>query len=254
MVHGLDVFRKYFENFKNQYVLIGGSACSIWSDVNGGKFRSTKDLDIVLILESLDTSFTETFFKFVNDGGYSHLEKGKIEFYRFKNPSSKDFPAMIELLSRVPDFLKEMQPRFAPIHVSDDVESLSAILLNDDYYALLQNNSKVENGVTLLNVPCLIVFKIRAHVDLSSKHNEGMHVNEHDLKKHKNDVLRLAAILDPSETMTLPQVIHDEVLQFLNSDVYDSINLVDLGIKGTSVKNLKEAIQNCFGMAGQVEN
>lgn len=81
-----------------------------------------------------------------------------------------------------------------------------------------------------------------------------MHVNEHDLKKHKNDVLRLAAILDPSETMTLPQAIHDEVLQFLNSDVYDSISLVDLGIKGTSVKNLKEAIQNCFGMAGQVEN
>ena len=29
MVKGLDTFRKYFEEYENQYVLIGGAACDI---------------------------------------------------------------------------------------------------------------------------------------------------------------------------------------------------------------------------------
>ena len=29
MVKGLDTFSRYFENYKDQYVLIGGAACDI---------------------------------------------------------------------------------------------------------------------------------------------------------------------------------------------------------------------------------
>ena len=50
-------FKEYFENHTNQYVFIGGTACDILLNELGAPFRSTKDLDIVLIIEALDASF-----------------------------------------------------------------------------------------------------------------------------------------------------------------------------------------------------
>ena len=68
MVHGLEKFKAYFENHTSQYVFIGGTACDILMDELGAQFRATKDLDIVLIIEALDSSFGKTFWKFIEDG------------------------------------------------------------------------------------------------------------------------------------------------------------------------------------------
>ncbi len=42
MVKGLDTFQKYFADYKEQYVLIGGAACDILfeSNVNIPRWRS----------------------------------------------------------------------------------------------------------------------------------------------------------------------------------------------------------------------
>lgn len=53
MVKGLNTFCKYFEDYKEQYVLIGGTACDIVFESNEANFRATRDLDIVLIIEAL---------------------------------------------------------------------------------------------------------------------------------------------------------------------------------------------------------
>lgn len=85
MVHGLEKFKEYFKEHTNQYVFIGGTACDILMDELGGSFRATKDLDMVLIIEALDSSFGESFWKFIEDGGYKNREKneGENQFYRF---------------------------------------------------------------------------------------------------------------------------------------------------------------------------
>lgn len=57
MVHGLKKFKEYFRDHTSQYVFIGGTACDIILDDLGAPFRATKDLDIVLIIEALDSSF-----------------------------------------------------------------------------------------------------------------------------------------------------------------------------------------------------
>ena len=44
-------------------------------DELGVQFRTTKDLDIVLIIETLDASFGEKLWQFIEDGGYEHREK-----------------------------------------------------------------------------------------------------------------------------------------------------------------------------------
>jgi hypothetical protein len=52
MVKGLDIFRAWFANFADQYMLIVGTAASLTMDNAGLAFRTTKDLDIVLHMEA----------------------------------------------------------------------------------------------------------------------------------------------------------------------------------------------------------
>lgn len=43
MVKGLDTFQKYFADYEEQYVLIGGAACDILFESNEVNFRATRD-------------------------------------------------------------------------------------------------------------------------------------------------------------------------------------------------------------------
>lgn len=45
---GLNVFKEYFKDYAEQYVLIGGAACDIIFEEQDTAFRATKDLDMVL--------------------------------------------------------------------------------------------------------------------------------------------------------------------------------------------------------------
>ena len=105
MVKGLEVFREHFRNFADRYVLIGGAACDIAMTGAGLPFRATKDLDIVLFVEALDSAFVRAFWEFVRTGGYEVQEKstGEKQFYRFQKPANADYPFMLELFSRQPD-------------------------------------------------------------------------------------------------------------------------------------------------------
>ena len=52
-----------------------------------------------------------------------------------------------------------------PIHIDDEVSSLSAILLNDDYYKALLNGKEVKNGLSVLRTEYIILFKTKAYLD-----------------------------------------------------------------------------------------
>lgn len=61
MVKGLEIFREHFREFSGRYVIIGGTACDLVMDEAGLTFRATKDIDIVLHVETLDKKFVEAF-------------------------------------------------------------------------------------------------------------------------------------------------------------------------------------------------
>lgn len=134
LTHGLDKFKEYFTGFESQYVIIGGTACSVLFEDVGADFRRTKDIDMVLIVEALTKEFAQKFFEFVLDAGYEHKNKtsGLPQFYRFSKPKNSEFPGMIELFSKNGSnlVLKE-QNGLMPLHIDDEVSSLSAILLNE---------------------------------------------------------------------------------------------------------------------------
>ena len=68
MVKGLEVFGKYFSDFKDQYVIIGGAACDIHIQSAELTPRATKDIDMILIIEALSSEFVKRLWDFIVDG------------------------------------------------------------------------------------------------------------------------------------------------------------------------------------------
>ena len=90
---------------------------------------------------------------------------------------------MIELFCRSDFELREMTG-ITPIHIDDTVSSLSAILLNDDYYNILLKGISVEKGLSVLRPEYLILFKSKAYLDLKQRKAAGKFVDSNDIKKH----------------------------------------------------------------------
>ena len=61
MVSGFTKFKERFQGFENQYVIIGGTACDLIMENEELPFRATKDVDIVLIVESITAEFGGSF-------------------------------------------------------------------------------------------------------------------------------------------------------------------------------------------------
>lgn len=249
MVHGLEKFKEYFVDNKNQYVFIGGTACDILMDELGAPFRATKDLDMVLIIEALDSSFGETFWKFIEDGGYAHRDKneGDNQFYRFTEPSNPDFPKMIELFSKHPNNLElKFDTGLTPIHIDESIVSLSAILLNDTYYNALVKGKRTVDGYSLIEIETVIIFKIKAWLDMKERKDAGEQVDTKNIKKHKNDIFRLLANVTPSSKIETAEEIKNDIIQFIEQINEDKPELKNLGIRGTSLDEMLEILGNIF--------
>ena len=250
LTHGLEKFKEYFNGFKNQYVLIGGTACSILFDEFGSDFRSTKDIDIVLIVEALTKEFAEQFFKFVEDGKYELKNKstGLPQFYRFSKPQNKDFPSMIELFSKKESelILKNING-LTPLHIDDEISSLSAILLNDSYYEVLKNGIKLIDGLSVLSVESLVLFKVKAWLDLINRKFQGENIDSSDIKKHKNDIFRLSTLILGTETLPLPEEVKSDVVDFCKKMETETVDLKNLNIK-TTKDSILQRYKTIFGV------
>lgn len=247
MVKGLDTFRKYFEGYENQYVLIGGAACDIVFESNDTIFRATRDLDMVLIVEALTPEFGEKFWEFIREGKYRNKVStgGKPQFFRFDKPENEAFPKMIELFCRSDFELHEMVG-ITPIHIDDTVSSLSAILLDDDYYNMLLAGKAATNGLSVLRPEYLILFKAKAYLDLKQRKENGEKVDSNDIKKHKKDVLRISAELMLEKATNLPVSVKkdiDDFIQLLEKEPFDANSLKNYGLKNQEVI---EALKRVF--------
>ncbi len=239
MVKGLDTFREYFKDFEEQYVLIGGAACDILFASNEGQFRATRDLDMVLIVEALTQEFGDKFWEFIESGGYRNkaTNTGRTQFYRFDKPENDSYPKMIELFARTDFKLKEMNG-LTPIHIDDEVSSLSAILLNEDYYSVLLAGKVVVHEFSVLRPEYLLLFKAKAFLDLSARKAKGEHVDSRDIKKHKNDILRIAMEFVLEKTEALPENVHTDMKEFiekLEEEPFDKNLLKDYGLSNGDV-------------------
>ena len=211
-------FKDYFKGHEEQYVLIGGAACDIAFEEREQVFRKTRDLDMVLIIEVLTPEFGERFWEFIKGGQYRNkvTNKGKPQFYRFDKPEIDGYPRMIELFCRE-DFKLKENKGITPIHIDDSISSLSAILLDNDYYELLLDGRTIIDGMPVLRPEYLILFKAKAYLDLFNRRNNGEKVDSSNINKHKNDVLRIVAALTLNRVDKLSSSIKTDIDDFIST-------------------------------------
>ena len=250
MVRGVEKFKEYFRDYAGQYTFIGGTACDIILGNLGEDFRATKDLDMVLILEELSEQFANTFMQFVEDGGYEHINKGTGEnqFFRFSKPKDTSFPYMIELFSKRPDYLSTLVTRLGPIHISDEAISLSAILLDDEYYELLKNGVVEVDEVSVLDLVHIILFKIKAWLDLSERRENGEHIDSKNIKKHKNDIIRLGASIEKGQQLQISGRVREDVEIFMDKVKNEPIDLKNLNLRNVTFDEVMNSIKECYGL------
>ena len=224
MVRGLAIFQEWFKDFENQYVLIGGTAASITMTEAGLPFRGTKDLDIVLHVEVLTPAFGQKFWEFVQAGGYQQKEgdhEQKPCLYRFQKPQDEDFPHMVELFSRVPDGLSFIQPgHLTPIPIDEQISSLSAILLNDEYYQFVLAGRKSKHGMpSWVGEDRLIPLKAVAWLEMTERVRQGEVIDAKKINKHLSDVVLLSALLQPGQIVKLPKKLKFDLQAFAQAVV-----------------------------------
>jgi len=251
MIIGLNLFREHFRPYTDRYVLIGGTGCNLALEEAGLSFRATKDLDIVLCIEALDREFAEAFWKFIRAGGYEvqQTATGSKQFYRFKNPSTEGYPFMLELFSRAPDMLRLADDsHLTPIPTEEEVASLSAILLDDDYYHFLHSGKKDSDGISFVDPEHLIPLKARAWLDLTMRKAGGEKIDSGSIKKHKNDVFRLYQVLNPDFCGEIPDKVKNDLREFTYHMRTEKIDFKSLGLGALDLDSVLVDIRKIYDL------
>jgi hypothetical protein len=249
---GLKRFQEYFSDYKEQYVLIGGAACDLIFENEGVEFRPTKDLDVVLIIEAKTKEFGVQLWKFIRDGAYSTRIKGNgsQELFRFSKPGNEDFPYMIELFCRGPIDWPESY-RSLPVRFDDELSSLSAILLDNDYYKLIVEGRFSLENISLLRPEYILLLKAKAYLDYYNRYRKGEYQHEKDIqreiRKHREDVFRLTTILDPRSRYDLPETIKTDIqlfIEFVYSDQNDPSGFLQRS--GLSMDQITQTLRQIY--------
>lgn len=221
MIRGLDLFRERFRAHGDSLVLIGGAACDEWFTRQGLNFRTTRDLDIVLLVEAVDPGFVAELRQFIDDGGYQirqRSEGGPPVLYRFAKPSDTTYPHMLEIFCRAPEGISLGDDQtIVPVPLGEDSHSLSAILVDEPYYALIRDHSEVRDGIGFATATALIPLKGKAWLDLTARRAAGETVDSDDILKHRTDVFRLAATLAATPGPELAEPIRTDLIDFLGA-------------------------------------
>lgn len=225
MVTGLEKFSNYFREYQDSYILIGGAAVDTWMHNEGLSFRVTRDIDIILVVEALNSDFVKHFWKFIVEGDYEIRERsdGKPVLYRFIKPKTKGFPFQIELFSREQEIEGDFKnAHLTPIPLGEELSSLSAILMDGGYYEFTRENSEIIDELHLASNPAILCLKAKAFLDINERiqnhdwkdYNEKSKLKK-DIKKHRGDIFRIALVLTSDDSIELKEPMKGDVISFM---------------------------------------
>lgn len=129
--------------------------------------------------------------------------------------------------------------------IPNQVSSLSAILLNDDFYDFMMKGRRTVDGISVLDASYLIPFKMYAWIDLSDRKVRGEHVNEKDLKKHKYDVFRLLEIINADEAIEVSGMVKESIRVFLDRIQEEELSLAQIGLSISKEQGIQQ-IQSLY--------
>lgn len=212
MIQGIATFTEYFKDNNEDYVVIGGLATAMVMNDLGFIARATKDIDLVVITKENEV-FLKKILSFIEIAGYKTKQRtnndSRHNLFRFLDSEDKSYPEQIELFAihnSDSEILKDSH--IIPIETPEYYTYLSAILLDTDYFNLLLQHTNHIDGLHVATPEALIPLKIHAYLNLSLDKNP-------DAKKHFNDVIRLAPLLDDQSTVILVGKPKEDFIRFL---------------------------------------
>ena len=234
---GLSHFEEHFRELKDQYVIVGGFATLMLLDrelPNHGK--ATYDIDLVL-LTSTSVEMTDKIKTYVREGGYT-IQKGqdsRYQYYRFVDPKIEGYAKEIELFAAEEYGIElDEEQHIIPIDPNEGLYSLSAIMLDHDYFNMIKNNIEEIDGIPYSNTLATMLLKMSAVYDL-------YHRGEDKWKKHRRDILKLTLLLTGEERLVLTGRMIEDVT-FFKAEIEKLTPKVIRQIVGKSIAVDKDAI------------
>lgn len=242
--NNIDSFRKAFAGYEEFYTVIGGTACLLLMEEAGGEFRVTKDIDMILVFEDGGEEFCKVFWDFIKSGGYTcGWKNSESHYYRFTDPSF-GYPSQIELFSRRADF--PLDSTIIPVHISEDISSLSAIALDEDFYQFMKAGRRIVDGVSVLDAPFIIPFKMYAWLNNKANRADGIAINDRDITKHKNDVFRLLPLLNPDDRIRVAGNVRSAVNDFF--DAMTDEEVAEELLRGRTKEESLDILRQIYGI------
>lgn len=197
---GLGHFQEYCKEFDEQYVVVGGFATVMLLDeeLGEGHGKATFDIDLVLLTNN-SVELAQKIKQYITDGKYDIQvgEKDQYKYYRFNNPKEENFAKEIEIFASNENELKlDDGQRILPIDPEEGLYSLSAIMLDPEYFEMIKNNVNKSTEAPCTNTQATIMLKMSAFYDLKKK-------EDNKWKKHRRDILKLSLLLTGEEEIKL---------------------------------------------------
>lgn len=104
------------------------------------------------------------------------------------------------------------------------------------------------DGMSVLDLEYIILFKIKAWVDLKKRKDKGEDVDSKHIRKHKNDIFKLVVNMEGEQDITVSNEIKNDIKHFINIVISEPISLKNLGIRSTTLAELLEEIAKCYGV------
>ena len=224
--------------------LIGGFATVMLLDKQlEGHGKATYDIDLVLLTSS-SLKMAQQIKRYVVEGKYT-IQKGKkddFSYYRFSVPQVENFAKEIELFA-VNDYniILDKSQRIIPIDPEKGLYSLSAIMLDSEYFEMIKNNIDDSNQVPCTNTLATIMLKISAFYDLKQRGDDKW-------KKHRRDILKLVLLLSGEERLELTGRMVEDVELFMEhlTTLDDKMIKNITSMSGIKQSNLYEALSEVF--------
>ena len=231
MVKGLEIFSLAMHPYKENFVIIGGTACDIQLSYSTTmRPRATDDIDIIIVVEKISHAFVNAFWDFIKAGNYrierrvNQAGESVYALYRFTLQNENiGYPQQIELLSRHSDILGEPSGfHIEPLPTDEEHQSLSAIIMDEIYYEFTIQQIDNINNLQIANNLSLIALKTNAYLNLLNDKNIGKNINSKDIKKHRSDVLKLVAAGVYPEPIAVNPQIYNRIIEFVDIVKNDS--------------------------------
>jgi hypothetical protein len=102
--------------------------------------------------------------------------------------------------------------------MDEQISSLSAILLDRDYYQFVMEGRKNRQGMpTWVGEDRLIPLKAVAWIEMTKRVRQGAIIDSKKINKHLADIVKLSSLLQPNQIIELSEKLRSDLQIFVQA-------------------------------------